>query len=61
MDLWTLFALLLLAALVASTLPAPTPPPQVIVVQTAEPAYAGSGCLPLLLLLAAVLGALILL
>lgn len=57
MDIWMLFAGLLLFGLVVSALPARTPPPQrVIVLQALEaPAEpAGSGCLPLLFVVAVI-------
>lgn len=57
MDIWTLLAALLLFGLVASALPARTPPPQpFIVLQAIESPHqpAGSGCLPLLLVVGAI-------
>ena len=60
MTILTLLALLLVVMLVASAFPARTPPPTpVILVQAVEPAGSPStGCLPLILLVAAVVAAL---
>lgn len=61
MTILTLLALLLVVMLVASALPArtPLPPTPVILVQAVEPAGSPStGCLPLILLVAAVVVAL---
>jgi hypothetical protein len=58
MTLWMLFALLLVVMTAASMVPMRTPPPQVIVVQMPEPPVStGSGCLPLLLLVGAIVAA----
>jgi hypothetical protein len=58
MTLWMLFALLLVGLAAVSMLPTRLPPPQVIVVQLPEPPpVGGSGCLPLLLLVAVIVSA----
>lgn len=64
MEIWMLFAALLVAGLAASALPARTPPPQpIILLQAIEPSVqpAGSGCLPLLIVVAVIMLAIALL
>lgn len=58
MTILTIFALILAAMLVASLIPARAPAPAIIIVQAIEPqADEGTGCLPLLLFVAAVIAA----
>lgn len=58
MTIWTLFALLLVVMAAASMVPTRTPSPPMILVQMVEPPVsAGSGCLPLLLLVGVVVAA----